>query len=279
MKRVGDPAELERAFAAATQLASAAFSSGALYLEKHFDSPRHIEVQILGDASGRLIHLYERECSLQRRHQKVVEEAPSPLFLNGQRPELAERLYNAALTVARAFGYANAGTVEFLYADDAFYFIELNARLQVEHAVTQMTTGVDLIDWQLRIAAGEPLTLSQADIRRGGHALEFRIYAEDPKTFMPSPGRITSFLAPEGPGLRLDAGYETGSTVTHFYDPLVAKLIVSGVDRGEAIERARAAVSRFEIGGLKTNLPLHARILAAKPFADGALDTGFLTRL
>jgi acetyl-CoA carboxylase biotin carboxylase subunit len=233
-------------------------------------------VQILGDTHGTLLHVLERECSIQRRHQKVVEEAGSPLFLEGRNPALVQRMTEAALAAARAFGYANAGTVEFLVADGEFYFIEMNARLQVEHPVTELTTGVDLIGWQLRIAAGERLTLAQQDIQRRGHALEFRIYAEDPVRFLPSPGPLKVFRPPEGEGIRVDAGYAEGGVVTPYYDPLLAKLIVSGPTRDEAIRRAEGALERFDIQGLKHNIPLHLRIVRDRTFQDGALDTHFL---
>jgi len=206
----------------------------------------------------------------------VVEEAGSPLFLEGRNAALLGRMTAAALAAARAFGYANAGTVEFLVADGEFFFIEMNARLQVEHPVTELTTGVDLIGWQLRIASGERLTLQQADIRRRGHALEFRIYAEDPVRFLPSPGPLTVFRPPEGEGIRVDAGYSEGGVVTPYYDPLLAKLIVAGRDRPEAIQRAEGALERFTIEGLKNNVPLHLRIVRDPAFKDGALDTHFL---
>jgi acetyl-CoA carboxylase biotin carboxylase subunit len=198
------------------------------------------------------------------------------LFANGAHAEIKGRMFQAAIAAAKSFGYANAGTVELLYADGAFYFIEMNARLQVEHPVTELTTGLDLISWQLRIAAGEHLTLQQSDIRRTGAALEFRIYAEDPVKFFPSPGPIKTFRPPRGEGVRLDAGYEEGSTVTPLYDPMIAKLIISGATRDEAIARAARALDAFEIEGIKTNIPLHRRIVASEAFRAGALDTRFL---
>jgi len=272
------PAELEKAFRACVDRAKAAFGREGVYLERYFPAPRHLEVQILGDTHGHTLHVLERECSIQRRHQKVVEEAGSPLFLNGQHEAVRQKLFDAALKASKAFGYANAGTVEFLYSDGAVYFIEMNARLQVEHPVTEVTTGVDLIGWQFRIAAGETLTLQQADVKRLGHALELRIYAEDPVKFFPSPGPLKVFRPPAGAGVRLDAGYAEGHVVTPFYDPMIAKLIVSGADRSEAISRAQSAVADFTIEGIKTNLPLHARILESQPFRDGQLDTKFLDR-
>jgi acetyl-CoA carboxylase biotin carboxylase subunit len=271
-----DAAELEKAFRQSTDRARSAFGREGVYLERYFEAPRHIEVQVLGDLRGHLIHLFERECSIQRRHQKVVEEAPSPLFAGGQSPEVARTLYAGALAAARAFGYANAGTVEFLYADGQIYFIEMNARLQVEHPVTEKTTGVDLIGWQLRIAAGEPLTLQQSDVQRRGAALEFRIYAEDPVKFFPSPGPLERFRLPQGEGVRVDAGYREGNTVTPYYDPLLAKLIVSGSTRDEALGRAERALERFEVAGIKNNVPLHLRIVRDAAFRAGQLNTRFL---
>jgi len=271
-------AELEKAFRQSSDRAKAAFGREGVYLESYFPSPRHVEVQVLGDRYGNLIHALERECSIQRRHQKVVEEAGSPLFLGGQNVQLREAMVEAALAAARAFGYANAGTVEFLVNGEGFYFIEMNARLQVEHPVTELTTGLDLIGWQLRIAAGESLTVRQDDVRRSGHALEFRIYAEDPVRFLPSPGRLTAFRPPDGDGVRVDAGYAEGDVVTPYYDPLIAKLIISGRDRREAIERAERALLSFQVDGIKTNLPLHLRIVRDRAFQEGVLDTHFLEK-
>ncbi len=269
-------AELEKVFRACTDRAKAAFGRDGVYLERYFPAPRHLEVQILGDTFGHTLHVLERECSIQRRHQKVTEEAGSPLFLDGKNPAVRQKLFDSALKAAKAFGYANAGTVEFLYSDGDVYFIEMNARLQVEHPVTEVTTGVDLIGWQFRIAAGERLTLEQGGIVRTGHALELRIYAEDPVKFFPSPGPLKVFRPPSGEGVRLDAGYAEGHTVTPFYDPMIAKLIVSGADRAQAISRAVDAVAAFTIEGIKSNLPLHQRILGSQAFKDGAIDTKFL---
>ena len=275
MAVAGSAAELEKAFRACADRARAAFGRDAVYVERYFPAPRHIEVQILGDGQ-RTLQILERECSIQRRHQKVVEEAGSPLFLGGENPRLLKAMGEAALAAARAFGYANAGTVEFLVADGAFYFIEMNARLQVEHPISELTTGLDLIGWQLRIASGEPLTVRQEDVRRSGHALEFRVYAEDPVRYLPSPGPLKIFRPPEGEGVRVDAGYAEGDVVTPFYDPLLAKLIVRGKDRAEAIARAEVAIQGFQVEGIKTNLPLHLRIVRDRAFQDGALDTHFL---
>ena len=276
MAAANNPAELEKAFRQCTDRARAAFGREGVYLERYFPAPRHIEVQILGDHHGHLIHGLERECSIQRRHQKVVEEAPSPLFAEGRNADVDERMFTAAVNAARAFGYANAGTVEFLYADGEFYFIEMNARLQVEHPVTELTTGLELIGWQLRIAAGEQLTVRQEDVKRRGAAIEFRIYAEDPVKFFPSPGPLKVYAPPSGEGVRLDSGYAEGNTVTPNYDPMIAKLIVSGATRAEAIERSIAALRGFRVEGIKTNIPLHLRILQSEAFRAGELNTRFL---
>jgi acetyl-CoA carboxylase biotin carboxylase subunit len=276
MAAAQNPGELEKVFRQCTDRAKAAFGREGVYLEKYFLAPRHIEVQILGDTHGHLIHGLERECSIQRRHQKVVEEAGSPLFLDGARADLRQKLFTAAVSAAKAFGYANAGTVEFLFENEAFYFIEMNARLQVEHPVTELTTGLDLIGWQLRIAAGEKLTVRQEDVQRRGHALEFRIYAEDPVKFFPSPGPLKAYRPPTGEGVRLDSGYEEGNLVTPYYDPMLAKLIVSGKDRAEVIARSDAALSAFQIEGIKHNVPLHLRIVRDAAFQQGHLNTRFL---
>ena len=279
MAVASNPEELKKVFRQCADRARSAFARDAIYLEKYFAAPRHIEVQILGDHHGNLIHVLERECSIQRRHQKVTEEAGSPLFLDGKNQELAQQMYAAARAAANAFGYANAGTVEFLYADGGFFFIEMNARLQVEHPVTELTTGLDLITWQLKIAANERLTVKQEDVVRRGSAIEMRVYAEDPVKFFPSPGTLATYREPSGEGVRVDSGYEQGNVVSPYYDPMIAKLIISGKDRGQAIERARAAVKGYEIVGIKTNLPLHLRILESEAFVKGELDTGFLNKL
>ena len=276
MAAAKDAAELEKVFRQCTDRARAAFGREGLYLERYFPAPRHIEVQILGDAHGHLIHCLERECSIQRRHQKVVEEAGSPLFEGGANEPLRQRMFEAALAAAKVFGYSNAGTVEFLYSGGEFFFIEMNARLQVEHPVTELTTGLSLIDWQLRIAAGERLTVTQAEVRRQGWAMEFRIYAEDPVKFFPSPGTLKRFGTPSGEGVRLDSGYLEGSVVTPFYDPMIAKLIISGSDRAQTLERAERALEAFDIEGLKTNVPLHLRIVRDPAFREGRINTRFL---
>jgi acetyl-CoA carboxylase biotin carboxylase subunit len=276
MARVPDPERLAAAFAAARRRVQSAFGDAAVYLERALDAPRHVEVQILADAHGMLVHLYERDCSIQRRHQKLVEESPAPDLPAG----LRDRLHAAALTATRAADYRNAGTVEFLVAGEAFYFLEMNTRLQVEHAVTEEVCGRDLVVAQLRIAAGDRLAWTQSDIALRGAAIECRIYAEDPERgFLPSPGTITALELPQGPGIRHECGIEAGSVVSVHYDPLVAKLIASGADRHEALARLAAVLDGYRIDGVRTTLPLHRRIVASPAFRTGAVDTRFLERL
>ena len=285
MQVAKDEAELLKALRSCADRAKASFGKDALYLERYFPLPRHVEVQLLGDGHVTLA-VGARECSIQRRHQKVVEEAPATAFeLPTLRHELRDRLLQAGLRAAKAVGYANAGTAEFLLVGDEFYFIELNARLQVEHPVTEATTGLDLVQLQIRIAAGEHLPFGQDDVAPRGHAIECRVNAEDPVRFFPSPGTITRFDTPVPAdglfhgGIRVDAGYRAGDTVTPHYDSLLAKLVVYGQTRAEAIELMKAAVAGFHVEGVKTNLPLHARIAASEGFALGQLDTHFLERL
>ena len=285
MQVANDEAELVKAVRACSDRARASFGREAVYLERYFPAPRHVEVQVFGD--GRLtLHLGARECSIQRRHQKVVEEAPAPAFeLPHRRPDVLARLLQAGLTAARAVGYANAGTCEFLLVGDDVFFIELNARLQVEHPVTEAVTGMDLVQLQIRVAAGEHLPFGQDDVKTRGHAIECRVNAEDPVKFFPSPGKIVRFETPvpaDGRlhgGVRVDAGYRAGDTVTPFYDSLLAKLVVHGATREETVARLRAALDASVIEGVKTNLPLHRRIAASAAFAKGELDTRFLERL
>ncbi len=285
MQVAKDEAELLKALRACADRARASFGKDAVYLERYFPLPRHVEVQLFGDGKTTLA-VGARECSIQRRHQKVLEEAPATAFeLPGIRHELRDRLLEAGVRAARAVGYANAGTAEFLLVGDEFFFIELNARLQVEHPVTELTCGLDLVQWQLRVAAGEPLTLTSSDLQPKGCAIEVRVNAEDPVRFFPSPGTITKFVPPvpsDGKlhdGIRVDAGYRTGDVVTPHYDSLLAKLIAYGETRTQAIERLSGAIANFHVEGVKTNLPLHARILASPAFARGELDTHFLERL
>jgi acetyl-CoA carboxylase, biotin carboxylase subunit len=268
--------ELRKAVRVARQEAEKAFGDGSLYLEKLLTGPRHVEVQVMGDHEGNVIHLYERECSMQRRRQKILEEAPSP----GISPEVREKMAGAAVRLAREVGYTSAGTVEFLVEGDEFYFIEMNTRIQVEHPVTETLTGVDLVKEQLRIASGEPLSLAQEDVPFEGHAIEFRINAEDPeKDFMPSPGEISFLDVPGGPGVRVDSAIYQGYKIPPFYDSLVAKLIVWALTREEAINRARRALREYRIEGLKTTIPLHMRLLEDDAFRSGEYHTDYLEEL
>jgi acetyl-CoA carboxylase biotin carboxylase subunit len=276
MRLVDSEAALESGLRDASSEAQRAFNSGEVYIEKFVTSPRHIEIQVLGDRYGHMIHLGERECSIQRRHQKVIEECPSPVM--SLDPDLRFRMGEAALRAAQAAGYYNAGTVEFLVDGDRnFYFLEMNTRLQVEHPVTELVTALDLVHWQLRIAAGEPLTINQDQVRWNGAALECRIYAEDPDNqFFPSPGRITSLRTPSGPGIRLDSGVYSGWTVPIDYDPLLAKLAVWADTRDHAIERMLRALDELSVTGIKTNIAFFRRILQDPEFRAGNLHTGFI---
>lgn len=276
MQIVSNDAALEKAFTSNQSRAKAYFGNGELFLEKRIEGPRHIEIQVLVDEHGNGVYLWERECSIQRRHQKVVEEALSP-YLD---EPLRERMGQAALAAARAIEYTNAGTVEFLVDHQRnFYFLEMNTRLQVEHPVTEMITGLDLVEWQLRIAAGEHLSFSQNEVNRNGHALECRIYAEDPVKMLPSPGKIDRFVLPEGDGIRNDVAVTAGSEVTPYYDPMIGKLIVHGRDRSEAIARMRSALDSYEVTGIKTNIPLLQQIFASKAFFEGRTSTDFIEQL
>jgi acetyl-CoA carboxylase biotin carboxylase subunit len=276
MRRVDREEDLEAALRDASSEASRAFSDGAVYLEKLVVEPHHVEIQVLGDHHGNLIHLGERECSIQRRHQKVLEECPAPLLR--WHPELRARMGEAAVKVARAAAYTNAGTVEFLVDSSGnFYFLEMNTRLQVEHPVTELVTGLDVVEWQLRIAAGELLTLRQEDISWRGAAIECRVYAEDPdQGFMPSPGRILNLKEPSGPGVRVDSGVYAGWNVPLEYDPLLAKLCVWGPTRERAVERLERALSEYTLTGVRTNLNLFREICSDPAFREGRLSTAFL---
>src|SRR6266436_4638006 len=276
MRVVRNEEELPAAFGTARNEAQQAFGIPDVYLEKFIERPRHIEFQVLGDRHGRVIHLGERECSIQRRHQKLVEESPSPIIDARRRRELGARVVRALEKI----GYTNAGTVEFLMdADGSFYFIEMNTRIQVEHPVTELVTGVDLIKAQIRIAAGERMEDATGEIHHSGHAIECRINAEDPVTFVPSAGRITTFQAPGGTGVRVDSAAYADAVIPPFYDSMIAKLIVKGRDRTEAIGRMKRALEMFVIEGIKTSIPLHRRILADPDFASGKFDTHFIERL
>ncbi len=276
MRRVDREEDLESAIRDASSEAARAFHNDEVYLEKLVVEPRHVEIQILGDHHGHMIHLGERECSIQRRHQKVIEECPSPLMAID--PGLRDRMGAAAVKVARAAGYANAGTIEFLVDRDRnFYFLEMNTRLQVEHPVTELVTGLDLVAWQLKIAAGERLTIQQSDVRWTGAAIECRVYAEDPENnFMPFPGRITRLAEPSGPGIRLDSGVYEGWNVPFEYDPLLAKLAVWGTDRNAAINRLKRALAEYQVSGIRTNLAFFTDILNDEQMRRGELSTAFL---
>ena len=277
MGAAADEAGLRAAFETARSRAERFFGSPAILLERYVERARHVEVQILGLADGRVLALGERDCSVQRRHQKVAEETPSP----GVSASLRERMLAAAVKAGKAVDYRGAGTVECLVDADAgsFVFLEMNTRLQVEHPVTELVTGIDLVEQQFRIAAGEPPSFDPATIQPAGHALELRIYAEDPVRFLPGPGTISEWDEPAGDGVRVDAGYQAGNTVTPFYDPLLAKLCVHGADRAQALERAREAVAAFRITGPKTNLAFHADLLASPEFVSGDYDTSLVSKL
>lgn len=276
MRRVDREEDLESAIRDASSEAARAFHNDEVYLEKLVVEPRHIEVQVLGDHYGHMIHLGERECSIQRRHQKVIEECPSPLMAID--PGLRDRMGAAAVKVAQAAGYANAGTIEFLVDRDRnFYFLEMNTRLQVEHPITELVTGTDLVTWQLKIAAGDELTIQQEDVRWTGSAIECRVYAEDPENnFLPFPGKITYLSEPSGPGIRVDSGVYQGWDVPFDYDPLLAKLIAWAPDRDAAISRLKRALSEYKVGGIRTNLAFFQDILQDDAFVRGDLSTAFL---
>ena len=277
MRAVYDHADLRSALDSARSEAQRAFGDNEVYIEKLIVNPRHIEVQILADEHGNCVYLGERECSVQRRHQKVLEESPSPIVDS----EMRRRMGEIAVRVARAAGYTNAGTVEFLVDENKnFYFLEMNTRLQVEHPVTELVTGLDLVQLQFRIASGEPLPFKQEDIEIRGHAIECRIYAEDPdNNFFPSPAQITRLISPSGPGIRRDSGMYEGWTVPLEYDPLLAKLIGYGTTREDAIHRLQRALVEYFVGGIKTNIPLFRRILRDPDFRAGRIHTGFLEQL
>lgn len=276
MRRVDSDEEFEAAFSGAQREAAGAFGDDRVYIEKFLEKPRHVEIQIFADQHGNCIHLFERECSVQRRHQKVLEEAPSPIV----DPEMRRKMGEVAVRAAKAVNYVGAGTCEFLVdAQKNFYFLEMNTRLQVEHPVTELRTGLDLVRWQLEVAAGKPLPLSQDEIPAMGHSIEARINAEDPsKNFMPSPGKITYLRLPGGAGTRLDSGVYPGYTVPMAYDSMIAKLIVWAPDREQAIERLRRALSEFVVKGITTNIGYLQQIVAHPEFRSGDYDTTFLAR-
>jgi len=274
MREVRTSTEFLEQLAGARREALSAFGDGTVFLERLLRHPRHIEIQVLGDTSCNLIYLGERECSIQRRHQKILEESPSTALTPTLRAEMGE----AAVRIAKAAGYVNAGTVEFMLDEDSrFYFLEMNTRLQVEHPVTELVTGIDIVRHQLLIAAGESLQLKQEQVIPRGHAIEMRLYAEDPdQGFLPSTGTVTRFIKPEGPGIRVDNGVESGDEITQFYDPMIAKLIVYGEDRQSAIARMRRALERCAVFGVKTNAPLLHTIATHPAFQEGLTYTSFL---
>jgi acetyl-CoA carboxylase biotin carboxylase subunit len=272
MRVVHTEATLANAIALTRAEAAAAFDNSTVYMEKYLDHPRHIEFQVLADAHGNVVHLGERDCSLQRRHQKVVEESPAPEISERVRNRLGERCAEAC----RKLGYRGAGTFEFLFQDGEFYFIEVNARVQVEHPVTEMVTGIDIVQQQLRIASGEKLAYRQRDIELTGHAIECRINAEDPETFVPSPGCIRQFHQPGGPGIRVDSHIYNNYTVPPYYDSLIAKVIAHGDNRELAIARMHTALSEMVVEGIKTNIPMHERILTDAAFRSGGVDIHYL---
>jgi acetyl-CoA carboxylase biotin carboxylase subunit len=275
MRIARDERELSSAFDTARAEAETAFGNAEVYLEKYLEEPRHIEFQVFGDSHGNLRHIGERECSIQRRHQKLIEEAPSTALDS----DLRQRMGEAAVAAARSVSYINAGTIEFLLdGQGRFFFMEMNTRLQVEHPVTEEVTGLDIVKEQIAVAAGEPLSFGTRALSPRGHAIEFRINAEDPVTFKPSPGRITTFHVPGGLGVRVDTAAYQGYVISPYYDSLIAKLIVSGRDRPEAIARGRRALDLFVIEGVKTTIPMHRRILDDPDFVEGRLSTRFMER-
>ncbi|HLL72050.1 MAG TPA: acetyl-CoA carboxylase biotin carboxylase subunit [Pyrinomonadaceae bacterium] len=277
MRLIASDDEIASGFEAAQSEALAAFGDASVYLEKAVERPRHIEIQIFADAHGHTVHLGERECSIQRRHQKVIEECPSPINDAG----LRARMGASAVEIARAANYVGAGTIEFLVSDVTrdFYFLEMNTRLQVEHPVTELVTGIDLVREQITVAAGQPLSFTQDDVEWRGHAIECRVYAEDPdNNFLPSPGRITHLHVPAGPNVRDDGGVYAGAEVSIYYDPMISKLAAWGRTRDEACERMRRALAEYTVGGIKTTLPFFREIMRDAEFIAGRLDTGFIER-
>ncbi|MEK0084778.1 acetyl-CoA carboxylase biotin carboxylase subunit [Benzoatithermus flavus] len=274
MTVVRAPEQLAESMRMARTEAQAGFGDDRVYVEKFLERPRHIEIQIVGDGKGNVVHLGERDCSLQRRHQKLVEEAPSPVIDAATRERMGSLVANAL----KKLGYRSLGTVEFLYEDGQFYFIEMNTRLQVEHPVTELVTGIDLVREQIAIAAGNRLSFAQKDVRFQGHAIEVRINAEDPRTLMPSPGKVTTYHAPGGPGVRMDSALYAGYTVPPFYDSLIAKLIVHDVDRAACIRRLERCLDEVVIDGIPSSVPLHQAIFATDDVRSGEFDTGWLGR-
>ena len=274
MQVVRNADEFEEAFTTARREAAANFGDDTVYIEKYLEKPRHIEIQVFGDKHGNGIHLGERDCSIQRRHQKLIEEAPSPVLPEKEREEIG----NLAADVIQKMGYVGAGTIEFLYENGKFYFMEMNTRIQVEHPVTEMITGIDLIAEQIRVAAGEPLRIKPDGFKLRGHAIEIRINAEDPDTFIPSPGKITKFHAPGGMGVRFDSAIYGGYSIPPYYDSMIGKLIVHGRDRDQAIRRLKRCIVETVVDGVKTTLPLHDWILSEPDFISGGYDIHWLEK-
>ena len=274
MKVAHTPEQMSGVLSTARAEAKSAFGNDTLYMEKYLETPRHIEIQVIGDSHGNAVHLGERDCSMQRRHQKILEEAPSPALNAKSRAEIGERVANAI----RELGYRGVGTVEFLYENGEFFFIEMNTRIQVEHPVTEMITGIDLVREQLRIASGAPLSFRQEDVHINGHAIECRINAENAKTFAPNPGKVTDFHAPGGFGVRIDSALYDGYTIPPYYDSLVAKLIVHGANRNECLMRLRRSLMEFVVGGVDTTIPLHLDLIDNKDFIDGTYNIHWLEK-
>ncbi|MDW3208064.1 MAG: acetyl-CoA carboxylase biotin carboxylase subunit [Alphaproteobacteria bacterium] len=274
MKVASKMADVAQAWAICRTEAKAAFGDDTVYMERYLSRPRHIEVQVLGDGQGNCVNLGERDCSIQRRHQKVIEEAPSPALNASQRKSIGDTVNKAI----GEMGYRGAGTIEFLYEDGEFFFIEMNTRLQVEHPISEMVCGIDLVREQIKVAAGMPLAFKQSDIEIAGHAIECRVTAEHPETFMPTPGRITDYHAPGGLGVRVDSQLYSGYRVPPYYDSLVSKLVVHGANRNECLMRLRRALDEYVIGGIQTTIPLHQKIIAERPFIDGNYDIHWLEK-
>jgi acetyl-CoA carboxylase, biotin carboxylase subunit len=273
MIRCEDEQALVKSFASTKSRAKAYFGSDEVFIEKCIENARHIEIQVFGDSLGNVVHLYERDCSVQRRNQKVIEESPSPFLSDITK----EKMFATAVQAAKSVQYVNAGTIEFIVDEEEnFYFLEMNTRLQVEHPVTEAITGLDLVEWQIAVAKGERLPLLQGEITRKGHAIEYRLYAEDPSSFLPSPGKITSLEWPEVPNARVDSGYESGLTVSPFYDPMIAKCIISGDDRTQALANSEQFFEQFHLSGIKTNAPLFLHVLKDEDFKKGNYTTSFL---
>jgi acetyl-CoA carboxylase biotin carboxylase subunit len=275
MRVATDSVQLGTALAAARSEASASFGDGGVYIEKYLKPIRHVEIQVMADSYGNCIHIGERDCSVQRRHQKLIEESPSPALT----PEIREKMGSAAVQAAKSINYEGAGTVEFIFAGDGFYFMEMNTRIQVEHPVTEMITGIDLIKEQIRVASGMKLSYKQSDVEFRGHAIECRINAEDPdRNFLPSPGRVDAYIAPGGPGVRVDSHCYPGYSIPPHYDSLLSKLIVWGSDRAEAIQRMQRALDEYAITGVRTTIPFHQRVLAHPAFQAGDVHTDFIEK-